>query len=47
MVFHRVLERAVRHAPVRYADIGAGHRPRKRSPKPPTSRGVHRRAWSA
>jgi transposase-like protein len=40
MVFYRVLELAVRHAPLRYADIVAGHRPRQRSPKPPSSRGT-------
>ena len=39
MVFYRVLELAVRHAPVRYADITAGHRPRKTPPTPPSSRG--------
>ena len=39
MVFYRVLELAVRHAPVRYADIAAGHRPRKTPPMPPSSRG--------
>jgi transposase-like protein len=40
MVFYRVLELAVRHAPVRYADITAGHRPRKTPPTPPSSRGT-------
>jgi hypothetical protein len=40
MVFNRVLELAVRHAPVRYADIIAGHRPRKTPPTPPSSRGT-------
>ncbi|MCA3210850.1 MAG: transposase, partial [Burkholderiales bacterium] len=39
MVFYRVIELAVRHAPVRYADITAGHRPRKTPPTPPSSRG--------
>jgi transposase-like protein len=39
MVFYRVLELAVRHAPVRYADITAGHRPRTTPPTPPSSRG--------
>jgi len=39
MVFYRVLELAVRHAPVRYADIAAGHRPRKTPPMPPSSPG--------
>jgi transposase-like protein len=39
MVFYRVLELAVRHAPVRYADIATGHRPRKTPPMPPSSRG--------
>lgn len=40
MVFYRVLELAVRHTPVRYADITAGHRPRKTPPTPPSSRGT-------
>jgi transposase-like protein len=39
MVFYRVLELAVRHAPVRYADIAAGQRPRNTPPTPPSSRG--------
>jgi hypothetical protein len=40
MVSYRVLELAVRHAPVRYADIIAGHRLRKTPPTPPSSRGT-------
>ncbi len=40
MVFYRVLELAVRHAPVRYADITADHLPRKTPPTPPSSRGA-------
>jgi len=39
MVLYRVLELAVRHAPVRYEDIAAGHRPRKTPPTPPSLRG--------
>ena len=39
MVFYRVLELAVRHDPVRYADIVAGQRPRAVPPSPPRTRG--------
>lgn len=39
MVFFRVLELAVGHDPVRYADIIAGQRPRQIPPTPPTVRG--------
>ena len=35
MVFYRVLELAVAHAPVRYKDIVATKRPRKTPPRPP------------
>ncbi len=35
MVFYRVLERAVAHAPVRYKDIIATQQPRKVPPTPP------------
>ena len=35
MVFFRVLELAVTHAPVRYQDLIASHRPRKVPPTPP------------
>ena len=35
MVFYRVLELAVAHDPVRYADIVAGRRPRAVPPTPP------------
>ena len=39
MVFYRVLELAVGHAPVRYQDLIASRRPRKTRPVPPTQRG--------
>lgn len=39
MVFYRVLELAVAHAPVRYKDIIATKRPRKVPPTPPKARG--------
>ncbi|MGH6885508.1 MAG: IS1595 family transposase, partial [Geminicoccales bacterium] len=39
MVFYRVLELAVRHDPVRYADIIASRRPRAVPPTPPGTRG--------
>lgn len=39
MVFYRVLELAVGHAPVRYRDIVAGQRPRTVRPTPPQARG--------
>jgi ISXO2-like transposase domain/Transposase zinc-ribbon domain len=39
LVFYRLLELAVGHDPVRYADIIAGKRPRKVSPTPPLTRG--------
>jgi hypothetical protein len=39
MVFYRVLELAMGHAPVRYSDIVAGRRPRKVPPTPPLVRG--------
>lgn len=35
MVFYRVLELAMAHAPVRYTDIAATKRPRKKMPTPP------------
>jgi transposase-like protein len=35
MVFYRVLELAVAHHPVRYSDLAASAKPRKRLPKPP------------
>lgn len=38
-VFYRVRELAVQHAPVRYEDIAAGHRPRTTPPKAPSSPG--------
>jgi hypothetical protein len=39
LVFYRVLELAVDHAPVRYRNIVAGKRPRKIPPTPPATRG--------
>jgi hypothetical protein len=39
MVFYRVLELAVAHAPVRYRDIIATRRPRKVPPTPPHAYG--------
>ncbi len=39
MLFYRILELAVAHAPVRYKDLVAAQRPRPVSPKPPTQRG--------
>jgi transposase-like protein len=39
VLFYRVLELAVRHVPVRYADIAAGHLPCKTPPMPPSPRG--------
>ena len=39
MVFFRVLELAVGHEPVRYADLIATRRPRKVRPLPPRTRG--------
>jgi len=39
MVFHRVLELAVGHDPVRYEDIIVGNRPRAAPPTPPVTRG--------
>ena len=39
MVFYRVLELAVAHAPVRYQDLVATHRPRAVPPTPPQARG--------
>ena len=39
MVFYRVLELAVVHAPVRYQDLVATHRPRAVPPTPPQARG--------
>ncbi|WP_423836722.1 transposase [Stutzerimonas stutzeri] len=39
MVFYRVFELAVGHAPVRYGDIISGRRPRAVSPTPPLARG--------
>jgi hypothetical protein len=39
LVFYRVLELAVGHAPVRYHNIVAGKRPRKIPPTPPATRG--------
>ena len=39
MLFYRVLELAVAHAPVRYKDLVAAQRPRTVPPKPPTQRG--------
>jgi transposase-like protein len=39
MVFFRVIELAVGHAPVRYREIVAGRRPRAVSPTPPLARG--------
>lgn len=39
MLFYRVLELAVAHAPVRYKDLVATQRPRAVPPKPPTRRG--------
>lgn len=39
MVFYRVLELAVAHAPVRYQDLIATQRPRKVPPAPPQARG--------
>jgi transposase-like protein len=39
MVFYRVLELAVAHAPVRYHDLIASRRPRRVPPVPPRKRG--------
>jgi hypothetical protein len=39
LVFYRVLELAIGHAPVRYHNIVAGKRPRKIPPTPPATRG--------
>lgn len=39
MLFYRILELAVAHAPVRYKDLVVAQRPRTVSPKPPTQRG--------
>jgi len=39
LLFYRVLELAVGHAPIRYQDIIAGNGHRKRPPSPPRSRG--------
>jgi transposase-like protein len=39
LVFYRVLELAVGHAPVRYRDIIASKRPRRTPPRPPSTRG--------
>jgi transposase-like protein len=39
LVFYRVLELAVGHAPVRYRDLIASERPRKAPPVPPQVRG--------
>jgi len=39
MVFYRVLELAVTHAPVRYDDLIVTRRPRKTPPIPPSTRG--------
>lgn len=39
MVFYRVLQLAVAHAPVRYDDLILSRRPRKRPPHPPRGRG--------
>jgi len=39
MVFHRVLELAVGHHPVRYRDLGANPQPKRRPPIPPGERG--------
>ena len=41
MVFYRVLELAVAHDPVRYADIVAGRRPRAVAPTPPQACRTH------
>ena len=39
MLFYRVLELAMGHAPVRYRDLIVSPRPRSTFPKPPTARG--------
>jgi len=39
MLFFRVLELAVAHAPVRYRDLVANSQPKKVTPKPPGSGG--------
>jgi hypothetical protein len=39
MVFHRVLELAVGHHPVRYRDLVANPQPKRRPPIPPGERG--------
>lgn len=39
MVFYRVLELSVEHAPVRYHDVVASRRPRDEPPTPPKTRG--------
>jgi transposase-like protein len=39
MVFYRVLELAVGHAPVRYLDLVAEPQPKRTRPRPPTARG--------
>lgn len=39
MLFYRVLELAVAHAPVRYRDLAADPKPKRTPPSPPGSRG--------
>ena len=39
LVFYRVLELAVAHAPVRYRDLVANPKPKKTTPSPPGARG--------
>jgi len=39
LLFHRVMELAVAHRPVRYGELIAKKRPRRRPPRPPTTRG--------
>jgi hypothetical protein len=44
MLFYRILELAVAHAPGRYKDLVAAQRPRTVSPKPQRNEGI-RTAW--
>lgn len=39
MLFYRVLQLAVTHAPVRYRDLVADPKPKRVTPRPPTRRG--------
>jgi hypothetical protein len=46
MVFYRVLELAVGHAPVRYRDLVVHPQPRRSDPSRPHAAAIHR-AWTA